>query len=192
LDLNSLDDAAILRLIAHQDSQALGVLYDRYGRLLYSIALHAVGNNETAEEIVQDVFTRVWEKGQTYDAGQAKVSTWLVTITRNRSIDELRKIKIRPEQNSIDLSDALNLTDHHNPNPEAEVEAHWQQRSVREAIATLPVDQQRVLVLAYYKGLSHSEIAEALSEPVGTVKTRLRVAMQKLRQALSTEVMEDS
>ncbi len=192
MDLTSLDDAAILRLIAHQDSEALGILYDRYGRLIYSIALHTIGNSETAEEIVQDVFTRVWEKAKTYDADQAKVSTWLVTITRNRSIDELRKIKIRPEQHSVDLSDALNLTDHHDPSPEAEVETRWQQRSVREAIATLSADQQQVLALAYYKGLSHSEIAAVLHKPVGTVKTHLRLAIQKLRQALSAEVVEDS
>ncbi len=185
LDSTSQDDVTILRLISRQDSDALGELYDRYGRLVYSIAFHTIGNRETAEEIVQDVFTRIWEKAHTYDAGQAKVSTWLVNITRNRAIDELRKINIRPEKNSIALSDALNLADQREPGPEAEVEAHFQQHSVREAIAALPTEQQHVLALAYFKGLSHTEIAEVLNEPVGTVKTRLRLAMQKLRQALS-------
>jgi RNA polymerase sigma-70 factor (ECF subfamily) len=192
VDLTTLEDAAILRLVAHHDGEALGVLYDRYGRLVYSIALRAVGNSETAEEIVQDVFTRIWEKAQSYDAGQAKVSTWLVTITRNRSIDELRRKKVRPEQNSIELSDLLNLTDHHNPGPEAAADQHWQEQSVREAIAALPMNQQQVLALAYFKGLSHSEIAEALHQPLGTVKTHLRQAMLNLRQSLSTEVAEDS
>lgn len=192
MDLTTLDDGAILRLIGRQNSEALGVLYDRYGRLVYSIALHSLSNSETAEEIVQDVFTRVWEKARTYDAGQAKVSTWLVTITRNRTIDELRRNRIRPEQYSVDLSEALNLSDPKDPNPETEVVNHWQQQYIREAIATLPVDQQRVLALAYFKGLSHSEIAVALHEPVGTVKTRLRLAMQKLRQMLPTQVVEDS
>jgi RNA polymerase sigma-70 factor (ECF subfamily) len=192
LDLTIIDDAGILRLIARQNSEALGVLYDRYGRLVYSIALHAVGNSETAEEIVQDVFTRIWDKAQTYDAAQAKVSTWLVTITRNRSIDELRRNKVRPEESSVDISDLLQLTDHHNPGPEAVADHHWKQKSIHDAIATLPADQQQVLALAYFKGLSHSEIAEALHEPLGTVKTRLRLAMQKLRQVLSAEVAEDS
>jgi RNA polymerase sigma-70 factor (ECF subfamily) len=184
VDYTGLDDAALIRLVAHQKSEALSELYDRFGRLIYSVAYNAVGSQETAEEIVQDVFTRVWEKAGTYDVDLAKVSTWLISITRNRSIDELRRVKVRPEHNSVGWADVepshIPLSD----NPEDEVEASWQQRVVRRAVAALPEDQQKALALAFFRGYSHSEIAEALGEPLGTVKTRIRMAMKKLRQVM--------
>lgn len=192
MDLTTIDDAAILRLIAHRNSEALGILYDRYGRLVFSIALHTINNTETAEEIVQDVFTRVWEKAMSYNPDQAKVSTWLMTITRNRAIDELRRLKNRPELTSIEWTETLLITDQKDHGPEVSAEMHWQQKSIREAVNALPREQRQVLALAYFKGYTHTEIAEALGEPLGTVKTRLRQAMIKLRQVLSTQVIEDS
>ncbi len=184
MDYKSLDDAALIRLIAHNKSEALSQLYDRYGRLVFSVALNAVGNGNTAEEIVQDVFTRVWEKASMYDASLARVSTWLISITRNRAIDELRRNRVRPEHESVGWEDVepahIPLSD----NPEDELEISWQQQVVRQAIASLPIDQQKALALAYFRGYSHTEIAEALGEPLGTVKTRIRMAMQKLRQVL--------
>lgn len=192
MDLTSADDASILRLIAHRNSEALGILYDRYGRLVYSIALNTINNTETAEEIAQDVFTRVWEKAVSYNPEQAKVSTWLMTITRNRAIDELRRLKNRPELTSVEWAETILVTDSKDHGPEAAAEMHWQQKSVREAVNALPREQRQVLALAFYKGYSHSEIAEALGEPLGTVKTRLRQAMIRLRQVLSAQVMEDT
>jgi RNA polymerase sigma-70 factor (ECF subfamily) len=192
VDLTGADDASILRLIAHRNSEALGILYDRYGRLVYSIALNTINNTETAEEIAQDVFTRVWEKAVSYNPEQAKVSTWLMTITRNRAIDELRRLKNRPEVTSVEWAETILDADPDDHGPEVTAEMHWQQRSVREAVNALPHEQRQVLALAYYKGYSHSEIAEALGQPLGTVKTRLRQAMIRLRQVLSAQVLEDS
>ena len=191
MDYKSLDDAALIRLVAHNKSEALSELYDRYGRLVFSVALNAIGNGETAEEIVQDVFTRVWEKARTYDAGLAKVSTWLISITRNRAIDELRRSRIRPEHDSVDWAEVEPAHIPLSENPEDEVEISWQQRAVRQAIAGLPEDQQKALALAYFRGYSHTEIAAALGQPLGTVKTRIRMAMQKLRQVLSEQKIVD-
>ena len=92
-------------MLALHQTDALSALYDRYGRLVYSIAFNAIGDQAVAEEIAQDVFTQVWKKANTYDAGIAKVSTWLISITRNRTIDELRRGKIRPEKNSVSWAD---------------------------------------------------------------------------------------
>lgn len=185
---SELDDAALLGLMARGQDGALAALYDRYGRLVYSVAYHAVGDAETAEEITQDVFVRAWESAHTYRAEMARVGTWLVSITRNRSIDELRRRGARPEKARVDWPedvgqesmDGLPPLD----GPEGLVDTHLQQRGIRQAIAGLPAEQRTVLNLAYFHGMSHSEMAQALGEPLGTVKSRVRLALQKLRDAL--------
>ncbi len=192
MDLTQLDDASLIRLIARRNSEALGALYDRYGRLVYGFALNVVGSSETTEEIVQDVFTRVWERASTYDGELAKVSTWLISITRNRAIDELRRGRARSEQLNVAWAEAIEISDPGQPSPEETASVHLQEKTVREAIATLPAEQRQALALAYFKGYSHSEIAEALNLPVGTVKTRIRLAMQKLRQVLASTQLIDN
>jgi RNA polymerase sigma-70 factor, ECF subfamily len=192
-DFHTLDDTALLGLIAssHRETlntEALGTLYDRYGRLVYTVAIHVVGDSETAEEITQDVFVRVWEGAHTYRPDLAKVSSWLISIARHRAIDELRRRGARPEKDSaawpedtgLDQMDGLPLLD----GPEEQVEGHLQSHRVRQVIASLPPEQREVLGLAYFKGLSHSQIAEQLAQPLGTVKSRIRQAMQKVRDEL--------
>jgi RNA polymerase sigma-70 factor, ECF subfamily len=199
-DFRTLDDSALLGLIASQNTEArnteaLGTLYDRYGRLVYTVAIHVVGDAETAEEITQDVFVRVWEGAHSYRPELAKVSSWLISITRHRAIDELRRRGVRPEKDSAawpedmgqDHMDGLPLLD----GPEDQVEGHLQSRRIRQVIATLPAEQREVLGLAYFKGLSHSEIAEQLNQPLGTVKSRIRQAMQKVRDAFIAQGMND-
>ena len=188
MDYTTLDDAALIRLLAYNRSEALDELYNRYGRLVFSVALNAIGDADSAEEITQDVFTRAWEKAKTYDVEISKVSTWLISITRNRSIDELRRGRIRPERYSISWSEVQDDPVDEGASPEEKSELGWQQAAVRAAVASLPADQQQALALAYFKGYSHSEIAKALGEPLGTVKTRIRLAMQKLREILSDQV----
>lgn len=190
LDYKTLDDGSLIRLIAHNRSGALAELYDRYSRLVFSIALNSVWDQAVAEEITQDVFLRIWEKARTYDVNLAKVSTWLISITRNRAIDELRRLKTRPERSSINWADLSQDRLPRTENIEVLAELNWQQRTVRQAIASLPPDQQKALAMAFFLGYSHSEIAEELGEPLGTIKTRIRLAMQKLRQALSEEIID--
>jgi RNA polymerase sigma-70 factor, ECF subfamily len=184
LDYSTFDDSALMRYIAQSQAEALSILYDRYARLVFSVAFAVVGDQAAAEEITQDVFTRVWQKAATYQPEQSRVSTWLTSITRNRAIDILRRQGVRPEYTSIswgdDQSDGL-------PHPETTpelVELAMMQKKVRVALETLPEDQRQPLILAYFKGMSHSEIADTLGEPLGTVKTRIRLAMQKLRRLL--------
>jgi RNA polymerase sigma-70 factor (ECF subfamily) len=165
----------------------LGELYERYSRLVFSLAWNLVGDQATAEEITLDVFTRIWEKAETYRPEQAKVSTWLTSIARYRSIDMLRRRGSRPEQHSVGFAELAPDIAFSADGPEEAAELAMQQQRVRAAIAALPSDQKQVLALAYFKGYSHREIAEALNQPLGTVKTRIRLAMQKLRDLLLEE-----
>jgi RNA polymerase sigma-70 factor (ECF subfamily) len=189
LDYSGLDDESLLRLIAYGKTDALSEFYDRYSRLVYSLALFILNDPESAEEVTQDVFMRIWEKANTYRPEQAKVSTWLTSITRNRSIDVLRRQRVRPEGHRAGWEDtaleALAAADL--PDPEGSAEEIILVQRVRLAITSLPRDQRQAVSLAYFEGYSHSEIAAALGEPLGTVKTRIRMAMQKLRSLLRDE-----
>jgi RNA polymerase sigma-70 factor (ECF subfamily) len=192
LDYSGLDDESLLRLIAFAKTAALAEFYDRYSRLVYSLAMFILNDGESAEEVTQDVFMRIWEKAETYRSEQAKVSTWLTSITRNRAIDILRRQRARPEGHRVGLGEeafeAMVAADL--PEPEEAVVEILQARKVRVAISTLPQDQRRALALAYFGGYSHTEIAAVLGEPLGTVKTRIRMAMQKLRSMLEEDSLE--
>jgi RNA polymerase sigma-70 factor (ECF subfamily) len=189
LDYSKFDDVALIRQIALAHPEALSELYDRYSRLTFSLALHILGEAELAEDVTQDVFFRIWERAETYQAEQARVSTWLTSITRNRSIDLLRKRKVRPEGSSIGWEElqpgwepASNGRD-----PEDLTAQALQTQRVRAALALLPNEQKQALAMAFFDGYSHSEIAQRLGEPLGTVKTRIRMGMQKLRSLLQEE-----
>ena len=184
VDYKKFDDETLLRLMSRANETALGELYDRYGRLVYSLALHSVGDTALAEEITQDVFMRVWEKAGTYRSEQGKVATWMTRITRNRAIDIFRRQKIRPEGNRADWGAEGSPDMPDDTDVEGEVVSLQRRHEVRRALAQLPTDQRVVLAYAYFQGYSHSKIAEVLNEPLGTVKTRIRLAMIKLRQVL--------
>jgi RNA polymerase sigma-70 factor (ECF subfamily) len=204
MDFSVLSDMELLAIIAGRQvtlssdsllSGAINSLYDRYGRLIYSVAIHTVGDAQTAEEITQDVFVRVWENAHTYQPEVAKVSAWLVSITRHRAIDELRRRKVRPEKNLDDWPEEgeVNGVEMMTPldGPEKLFETTAQQQSLRQILAALPPDQRQILRLAYFKGLSHSQIAELLGEPLGTVKSRVRLGMQKLREMILAQGIMD-
>lgn len=187
-DYRLLDDQHLIRLIAHARPEALGELYERYGRLVFSLAVNAVGDPSTAEEITQDVFMRVWERAGQYRADQAAVSTWLTSIVRHRAIDQLRRQGVRVEAQSIAWADVAPQKEPAAERPEQAVEQSIERQRVRAAVARLPEEQKQVLALAYFQGRSQAEIAEALGLPLGTVKTRIRLAMDKLRVSLQAEV----
>ena len=185
--MQHLDSPDLIELIAQRNEQALAELYDRYHRLIFSLAINVVGRQEEAEEITLDVFTSVWQKAHTYQSDRAKVNTWLTRMARNRAIDVLRRENVRPMKHSVlwaDVSPEPAATD---VSPEAAVQEEDQKRRVRQAIAGLPENQKEALALAYFKGYSHSEIARVLNLPLGTVKGRIRSAMQKLRTMLHDE-----
>jgi RNA polymerase sigma-70 factor, ECF subfamily len=185
--MNQLDDPALIDLIAQQSESGLAALYDRYHRLVFSIALSIIGRVEDAEEITLDVFTRIWQHAGTYRSDRAAVRTWLSHLARNRAIDVLRREAVRPMRHSVGWAEAGGEPIADGPAPEAAVQLAMLQRRVRQAVCALPENQQEVLALAFFKGYSHTEIAGALDLPLGTVKGRIRAGMQSLRAHLADE-----
>lgn len=186
--MESLSDRALIERLVRKDERALGVLYDRYARLLYSMVLRVLAAPSDAEEVLQDVFLQVWQQAARYDPARGPVGAWLATIARSRAIDRLRsraaasggqRERARPSPKA-----APGRT------PEEETMGAERARAVREAMATLPLLQRIALELAYFEGLSHTEIAERLEQPVGTVKTRIRLAMLSLREKLKPYLTE--
>jgi RNA polymerase sigma-70 factor, ECF subfamily len=186
-DFAKYEDERLISLITQSREEALAQLYDRYNRLVFSLALAIVNDRATAEEITLDVFMRVWQKADSYRSDQAKVSTWLTHIARHHAIDVLRRRSVRPDQYAVDWEDAI--PDHVSPehNPQEFAELSQQRERIQAALAQLPADQRQALTLAYFNGYTQRQIAEVLKQPLGTIKTRLRLAMQKLRDFLRDE-----
>jgi RNA polymerase sigma-70 factor (ECF subfamily) len=160
--------------IQRQDAGALAALYDRYGSRVYGLAVTIVGEGETAEEVAQDVFMRVWAHADQYRHDTGRFLAWLLTITRRAAIDRLRRDRRTLSVASVDDDHFPELRDH-----AQEDQARW--RDVRMLLDQLPAEQREAIVLAFYRGLSQSEISEHLGIPLGTVKTRMRLGMDKLR-----------
>ncbi len=177
------DDETLLRQIASAQPDALSELYDRYGRLVYSVAYQATADPDMADEITQDTFLRVWQRAESFNPQQGRAATWLTSIARHRAIDLFRRAQTSGHGHAASLED---MPDFEPPDEAQDVESHIEltlrQEQIRQALARLPVEQRRVLALAYFRGHTQEEIAQALGEPLGTVKTRMRLAMQKLRQ----------
>lgn len=182
-DLSDLGDGDLVRLIAGGRAHALEELYDRYCRLVFSLAAQMLGDRATAEEITLDVFTQLWQKAETYQPGRASVKTWLTSIARHRAIDEIRRLDVRPEGHSIHW-DSVSAEPVSNSNPEAQAERALDRERVRRALESLPEEQRRALVMAYFGGQTQREIAASLDVPLGTIKTRMRLGMKKLRHKL--------
>lgn len=182
----SISDGDLLLEISRAQTSALAQLYDRYGRLVFSLALRITGSAGAAEEITQDVFIQVWNNASSFNPVLGKVSTWLTSITRYRSIDLLRRQSARADGHLHEGSlDDLEITGQREELPEERIVARMNQELIRQALAELPEDQRLVLLMAYFRGFSQPEMAEALNQPLGTVKTRVRLGLQKLRQLLN-------
>lgn len=188
LDLSDKSDVDLIRLIAEGREEALSKLYDRYNRLVYSLAIYILEDPQTAEEVTQDVFVRIWENAGSYRMERAQVSTWLTSIARHRAIDVLRRQGVRPEGHSVTWDDLIpaEVPKLDGRNPEDAADQSLLRDRVQQAIRALPAEQQAALKLAFFYGYSHSQIAAQLGEPLGTIKTRIRMAMQKLRGILLT------
>ena len=190
-DTTRYDDERLIRLIAEaQEEEALAQLYDRYHRLVFSLALAIVNDRATAEEITLDVFMRIWQKAGTYRADQAKVSTWLTHITRHHAIDVLRRRAVRSDQYAVQWEEII-YAESPQQDPQESTELSMRRERVHAALAQLPPDQKQAILLAYFGGLTQSQIAETLKQPLGTIKTRVRLAMQKLHNVLREEHNSD-
>jgi RNA polymerase sigma-70 factor, ECF subfamily len=171
----------MLERMAAGDGDALRELYDIHARAVYSLAVRILRSQSDAEDIVQEVFVQAWRQATRYDASRGTVAGWLLMQAKSRSIDRLRARRARPEQSEearvsepVDASDAADI----------QIVRGEQAARVRQALDELPALQKTALELAYYEGLTHVEIAEQLEQPLGTVKTRIRQGLLKLRQAL--------
>lgn len=172
----------LLQRMATGDESALGELYDRWRTVVYAVAVRIVGDERDAEEVLEDTFWQAWRQAPRYDASRGTVGTWLATIARSRALDRARAQSRRLPTDPQFLS-------HADVEPAVDtrqaVELAEERRMIRIALAELPREQQQVLELAYFQGLSQSEIAERTGEPLGTIKTRMRLALRKLRDRLA-------
>ena len=181
-------DSAVVALAASGDERALGELYDRYGGMAYSLAAAIVGEHADAEEVVADAFAQIWRSAAGFDPARGSVAAWIATITRTRALDLVRSRKRRARV----LEDAAVVTDEGETlvlaptleTADRSTELSETREIVQRSLSELSAPQRRVIELAYFGGFSQSEIAAQLSEPLGTVKTRMRAAMEKLRQSL--------
>lgn len=175
-------DVNLLERIGQGDESALAELYDRYGRLLYSLALRICGDPQTAEEATQNTFLSVWRSATTYDPNKGKVTTWLATIARNRAQDLVRKYKKNTAVAVPDLAVVNGVVEANavEEDPAELAETAILGMQVRRALESLPEPQRRVIDSVYYGGLTHREAAVALGIPIGTVKTRIRQALERL------------
>ena len=177
-------DPALLASVAKGDQQAFSQLYDHSSTLLYTLAFRILGNHEEADDLLQDVYLEVWRKVVRYDVGRGTPIAWLITLTRSRAIDRLRSRNARGHNATVGLDTTASRVADLGPSP-FETQADQELRmAVGNAMTILPPAQQQALELAYYEGLTHSEIAARLNQPLGTVKTRIKLGMSKLRDSL--------
>ena len=180
-----LSDQALMQRVARRDSRALEMLYERYSGLALGLAMKIMGDRASAEEILQEAFWRVWQRAGTYRDAKGQFSPWLMSIVHHLAIDEVRKRNVRPQAASTPLDDE---SFREIPDVRADVAAtafsNIAGEQVRAAVARLPESQRHVLELAYFQGLTHQEISKKLGEPLGTVHTRTRLALLKLREQL--------
>jgi len=174
-------------MIQNGDRNAVAVLYDRHGSAAYGLAYRITGDTTTAEDTVQDAFVSLWRQAARYDAARGRVRAWLLTIVHHKAIDAVRRRSGRAERALPDGPEEL-VAAHGDPVEMAE--SMLNAAAVREAIQRIPDDQRRTIEMAYFMGLTHVEIAEAMNVPPGTVKSRLRIGLDKMREHLRAKVME--
>ena len=178
------DDGRLIARIAKGDPDALGELYDRYGRVVFGVLYRMLASPEAAEEVVQDAFHSVWRQAGSYRTERGSVRTWLLAISRNAAID-WRRTKGRRVERETAIDEAAGLTD--DARVDDQVITSLRAERVRAAVNGLPDEQREVLDLAFWSGLSQTEIAEKTGTPLGTVKSRVRLGMTKLRDRLGDE-----
>ena len=183
-----IEDAELLTRIAAGDEAALAELYDRFASLLLALSRRILGDGFEAEEILQEVFLQVWNQAGRYDRSRSSVSTWLVLITRSRSIDRLRSRQVKDR--TLTQFQQQKPETHTSPTGPKSVLYTERRRRLREELAHLPAEQRQVLEMAFFSGMTQSEIAGSTGIPLGTVKTRTLLAMKKLRKALASELRD--
>jgi RNA polymerase sigma-70 factor (ECF subfamily) len=182
-DIRDLADEEVMQLVGEGSPRAFELLYDRHGGAAFSLAYRMVGDRVAAEDISQEAFLSIWRSRLRYDSARGSVRTWVLGIVHNRAIDALRRGSVHERRRE----EFDGVEERHEAPERTDVEAARREeaRSVRSALDTLPADQRRTIELAYFGGFSHSQIAELLDEPIGTIKGRMRLGLGKLRDQLS-------
>jgi RNA polymerase sigma-70 factor (ECF subfamily) len=182
--MQRLADEDLMTLVERRDADAFAILYDRHGGAAYSLAHRIVGNSSVAEDVTQEAFLSVWRSGARFDPTRGSVRTWTLGIVRNRSIDALRRLAGSAPKLDLD-DDGLLEAQPAGELTEGEAIKRETARTVRGALRDLPAEQSEVIGLAYFGGFTHSEIAEMLGMPLGTVKGRMRLGLEKIRVSLA-------
>ena len=168
-------DADLLGRVQRGDEQAMAAIYDHYSKIVYSVALRVLRDPASAEDVLQEIFMQVWRSPAKFIETRGTLGAWLAVVTRNRSIDKLRRKRPTEEIGDMQLASSCNLAD--------EAERNMMMERARGVILQLPTEQRKTLEMAFFDGLTHSEIAEMTGDPLGTVKTRIRSALTTLRKA---------
>ena len=174
---NKRDEAALIERICAGDETAMAEMYDRYSGIVYGVALRVLGDASAAEDVLQEIFLQLWRNPQAFDANRGRLPSWLAVIARNRAIDHLRK---RPQEDDIaglPISTGVNLED--------ESAQRLAVEKIRGALGQLPAEQRRALEMAFFEGMTHTEIAGKTGEPLGTIKTRIRAGLLAVRKAVA-------
>jgi RNA polymerase sigma-70 factor (ECF subfamily) len=182
-DIHLLADEELMQLVRRGDPRAFETIYDRHGGAAFSLAYRIVGNRTAAEDAVQEAFLSIWRSRMRYQQDRGSVRSWVLGIVHNRTIDTIRRNLVHDRRRTT----AEGLEETHEAEERTDVEAARREeaRTVRQALGTLPGEQNRVIELAYFGGFTHSQIAEMLDMPIGTVKGRMRLGLEKLRRELA-------
>jgi len=169
------EDTLLLADVQRGDEQAMAVLYDRYSKVVYSVALRVLRDPSAAEDVLQEIFMQMWRNPNGFVASRGSLGGWLAVVARNRSIDALRRRRPMDPVDDMVMASSFNLAN--------ESERNFMMEKARGVIVTLPPEQRKTLEMAFFDGLTHTEIAEMTGDPLGTVKTRIRSALLALRKA---------
>ncbi len=189
-DYESLDDHQLIQRISQVDKDALEALYTRYQTPVYSLAMFMLKQPALAEEVTQDIFLNIWLKAGSFNAERGQPKGWIMSVAHHKIVDLIRSRKRTIVNTDPADYETLDLLPAGGASTEAQVEQTMERERIMRALATIPAPQREVIMLAYFEGFSQSEMAERLDQPLGTIKTRVRLAMQKLRTVLENDGYE--
>ncbi|MCU1287394.1 MAG: sigma-24, subfamily [Acidobacteriales bacterium] len=170
-------DSTLVARIRAGDETAMAQVYDRYSQIVYSVALRVLADTGSAEDVMQEIFMQLWRNPQSFDGNRGSLGAWLAVVARHRAIDHLRKRKPETDIDDVIVSVECNL--------ESETERNIFLRKVRSLLGSMPPNQRKAMEMAFFEGLTHSEVAARMGEPLGTIKTRIRTGLIAMRKALT-------
>lgn len=188
VEYHELEDLQLINLVAQAEKEALEALYSRYSSPVYSLAMYMLKQQALAEEVTQDIFLNIWLKAGSFKADRGAPKSWIMSVAHHKIIDVIRSRNRAVQSTEPDAYDMLELLPASGKSTEEQVEQNLERERILKALAVLPDSQKEVIMMAYFQGYSQSEMSEILKQPLGTIKTRVRLAMQKLRIVLDDNI----